>query len=47
MITTLHHRLMNKNIYTEVTLITLEACAACDNLQAHTEYLKYQSHCPM
>ena len=47
MITILHHRLMNKNIYTEAILITLEACAASDNLQTHTEYVKSQSHCPM
>jgi len=47
MITTLHHRFMNKNIYTEAILITLEACATSDKLQAHTEYVKSQSDWPM
>jgi hypothetical protein len=31
---------MNKNIYKATILITLEACAMSDKLQAHTEYVK-------
>jgi len=37
---------MNKSIYTETILIMLVVCATSHKLQAHSEYVQSQSHCP-